>query len=97
MAETEVFPRELDRIEQQIASLQDYLYEAELYPEQTRPWAKLRRAVSLFLLRRYIFRQIQGLHLRRRMILNCYLYVHKKEPECPPLPRDTGRIQSRIP
>jgi hypothetical protein len=97
MAKTEVFPKEFDRIEQQIASLQDYRYEAELYPGQTRSWAKLRRAISLFLLRRYIFRQIQELHLRRRAIFNCYLYVHKKEPKRPPLIHDNERIQSRIP
>ncbi len=81
MAEWGDFPRELDRIERQIAALHDYLYEAELYPEQTQPWARLRRAISLFLTRRYVFRQIQQLHLRRRMIRNCYLYVHKKDPE----------------
>lgn len=97
MAKTAVFPKELDRIEQQIAALQNYLYEAELYPDQTRTWAKLRRAISLSLLRRYIFRQIQELHLRRRAILNCYLYLHKKEPKRPSLIQDNGRIQSRIP
>lgn len=97
MAKTEVFPKEFDRIEQQISVLQNYLYEAELYPEQIEPWAKLRRAISLFLIRRYIFRQIQELHLRRRAIFNCYLYVHKKEPKRPPLIHDNERIQSRIP
>lgn len=81
MAEMEVFPRELDRIEQRIAALHEYLYEAELYPEQIRFWAKLRRAVSLFLVRRYVLRQIQQLCLQRRMIRNCCLYAHKREPD----------------
>ena len=97
MAETEVFPKELDRIEQQIAALQNYLYEAELYPEQTRTWAKLQRTISLFMLRRHIFRQIQELHLRRRVILNCYLYVHKKEPERPSLIRDNEGVRAHSP
>lgn len=97
MAQWEDFPRELDRIERQVAALQDYLYEAELYPEQTRPWARLRRAISLFLIRRYVFRQIQQLYLRRRIIRNCYLYVHKKEPEHPPLVENSEPVQARRP
>lgn len=95
MMSTEVFPKELDRIEQQIADLQDYLYETELYPEQTRPWPRLRRAVSLFLVRRYVLRQIQQLSLQCRMIRNCYIYVHKRESEYPPLVEENEPIQAR--
>lgn len=97
MAKTEVFPRELDRIEQRITALQDYLYEAELYPEQTRFWAKLRRAVSLFLVRRYVLRQIQQLYLQRRVIRNCYLYVHKREPEDRPTVENTAMVRTPHP
>ncbi len=97
MAKSEGFPRELDRIERQIAALHDYLYEAELYPEQTQSWARLRRAVSLFLIRRYVFRQVQQLHLQRRIIRNCYLYVHKKEPENLPLVENSEPVQARRP
>ncbi len=81
MANAEKLPRDLDHIEQQISALQDYLYESELYPKQDRPWARFRRAVSLFLIRRYVFRQIQQLYLRRQIIHNCYQYVHEQEPE----------------
>ena len=71
MTKSEIYSREFDRINQQITALQDYLYEAELYPEQTRPWTRFRRSVFLFLLKRYVFRQIQQLHLRRRAVHNC--------------------------
>ncbi|MGB3680872.1 MAG: hypothetical protein WA990_00135, partial [Rubrobacteraceae bacterium] len=87
----------LERIEQQIVSLQDYLYEVELYPEQTKPWAKLRRAVSLFLVRRHVLRQLQQLFLRKRVIHNCHLYIHKKEPERPPIPENAGPVRARRP
>lgn len=85
MTNAEKLPRDLDRIEQQISALQDYLYEAELYPKQDRPWARLRRAATLFLIRRYVFRQIQQLSLRRQMIHNCHQCVHGQEPEERPI------------
>ena len=97
MAEPEDFSGELDRIEREISALQDYLYEAELYPPQTQPWPRLRRSISLFLTRRYVFRQLQQLHLRRRIIRNCYLYVNKKEPEASPTPGNTGPVGTRHP
>ncbi len=96
MTNVEKLSRDLDQIERQISALQDYLYEAELYPEQDRPWARLRREVSLFLIRRYVLRQIQQLYLRRQIIYNCYQYVHKREPEDLPV-EDTGPIRTRQP
>ena len=77
--------REIDRIDQQIAGLQDYLYDAELYPEQMQPWHRLKRYVYLFSVRRHITRQIQQLHLRRRGYRNCYVYLFKEEPYERPL------------
>lgn len=97
MTEQEGFLRELDHIERQITALQDYLCEAELYPEQLEPWARLRRAVSLFLTRRYVLRQVQQLHLRRRIIHNCYLYVHKREPEDRPVVESSGTVRTYHP
>lgn len=94
MTKLEIYSREFDRINQQIAALQDCLYEAGLYPEQTRLWTRFRRSVFLFLLRRYVFRQIQQLHLRRRAVHNCYLYVHKREPESLPLEDEAGLIHA---
>ena len=81
MTNAEKLPRDLDHIERQISALQDYLYEAELYPKQDRPWARFRRAVYLFLIRRYVFRQIQQLYLRRQIIHNRHQCVHGREPE----------------
>lgn len=77
----------IDRLDQQIAGLQDYLYDAELYPAQIQFWPSIKRAVALFLLRRQVTRQIQQLHLRRRMFRNCYAYLYDEEPESPPLER----------
>ena len=94
MTKPEIYSREFDRIDQQIAALQVYIYEAELYPEQNRPWTRFHRSVFLFLLRRYVFRQIQQLHLRRRAVRNCYMYVHKREPESLPLEDEAGLIHA---
>jgi hypothetical protein len=80
MEKSEYSLEQLDQIERRISALQDYLYDAELYPEQVERWARLRRAISLFLVRRYVLRQIQQLCLQRRVIRNCYLYVHEREP-----------------
>ena len=77
--------REMDRIEQQISDLRVYLYDAELYPEQVDLWPRIKRSVSLFLLKRYVRRQIQQLHLRRRGFYNCYTYLFKEEPQSRPL------------
>lgn len=96
MTNAEKLPRDLDHIEQQISALQDYLYEAELYPKQDRPWARFRRAVYLFLIRRYVFRQIQQLSLRRQMIHNCYQYIHRGEPE-EYLTEDTRPVRTHHP
>lgn len=71
---------ELGRIEHQISSLQDYLYETELYPQQPGTWARLRRTIHLFLTRRYIFRQIQQLHLQRQIVRNRYSCTHEWNP-----------------
>ncbi len=75
----------MDRLDQQIAGLRVYLYDAELYPEQVELWPRIKRSVSLFLLRRYVRRQIQQLHLRRRGFYNCYVYLFKEEPRSQPL------------
>lgn len=77
--------REIDLIDQQIAGLQGYLYEVELYPEQVQLWARIKRYVYLFSIRRQVTRQIQHLHLRRRGFRNCYVYLFKEEPYDRPL------------
>lgn len=76
MTEIEISPKDTDKIEQEIESLGDYLCDAEMYPEQIEAYAKLRRTVYLFLLRRHIRNRTQQLYLRRRMIHNCYPYIH---------------------
>ncbi|MGB3633100.1 MAG: hypothetical protein WA982_03585 [Rubrobacteraceae bacterium] len=77
--------REIDIVDRQISGLQDYLHEAELYPEQTQRWSRIKRSIYLFLLRRYVTRQIQQLHLRRRGFRNCYVYLFKEEPHSGPV------------
>lgn len=88
--------QEIDLLDQQIASLQDYLYETELYPEQVQVWPRLKRSIRLFLVRKQVTRQIQHLHLQRRAFRNCYVYLFKEEPHGRPLeerrePVDTAR------
>ena len=85
MSKKENLLREIDRVHQQIVGLRVYLYDAELYPEQVDLWARIKRSISLFLLKRYVRRQIQQLHLRRRGFRNCYVYLFKEEPESRPL------------
>ena len=77
--------RKIDIVDRQIAGLQDYLYEAESYPEQVQRWPRIKRSIYLFLLRRYVMRQIQQLHLRRRGFRNCYVYLFKDEPQNRPV------------
>lgn len=77
--------REIDRVDRQIAGLQGYLYDAELYPEQVQTWSRVKRSIYLFLLRKHVMRQIQQLHLRRRGFHNCYVYLFKEEPYSRPL------------
>lgn len=76
--------RDIDLIDRQIAGLQGYLYDVELYPEQLQAWPRLKRFVYLFSARRYVTRQIQQLHLRRRGLVNCYVYLFKEEPDTVP-------------
>lgn len=85
MSKKENLLREIDRIEEQIAGLQGYLCEAELYPEQVQLWPRIKRFVYLFLLRQQVTRQIQQLHLQRRGFLNCYEYIFKERPQSRPL------------
>lgn len=75
----------MDLIDQQIASLRIYRYDAELYPEQVQLWPRIKRSIYLFLIQRHVRRQIQQLHLRRRGYRNCYVYLFKEEPEIRPL------------
>lgn len=77
--------REIDVVDRQISGLQDYLHEAESYPEQTQRWPCVKRSIYLFLLRRYVARQMQQLHLRRRGFYNCYVYLFKEEPHSSPI------------
>ena len=72
--------REIDRIDQQIAGLRVYLYDAGLYPEQVQLWPRIKRSVYLFLTKRHVMRRIEQLHLRRRGFRNCYVYLFKEEP-----------------
>jgi hypothetical protein len=88
MSKEERILQEIEHLELQIAELQNYLYEVELYPRQTELWPRIKRAVSLFLLRRQVTRQVQYLHLRRRMYRNCYVHVFKKEPRNGPPEHD---------
>lgn len=71
---------EIDRIDRQITALRDYLHDAESYPEQVDLSGRVRRAVSLFLIRRHTARQIQYLLERRRMLHNCYQYTRRRRP-----------------
>lgn len=87
--------QEIDRVEQQIAGLRVYLYDAELYPEQVQLWPRIKRSIYLFLIRRHVMRQIQQLHLRRRAYRNCYVYLFKEEPHSRPL--DEQREPVRTP
>ena len=81
--------RQIKLVDRQISDLQDYLYEAEAYPAQIEPWPRIKRSVALLLLRRQVMRQIQYLHLRRRMFRNCYAHVYRKEPQNrPPEPAE---------
>lgn len=84
MSKEERVLQEIEHLERQVAELQEYLYEVELYPPQTDLWPRIKRAVSLFLLRQQVTRQIQQLHLRRRMYRNCYVHVYKREPQSRP-------------
>lgn len=87
--------RSMDLVDQQIASLRVYLYDAELYPEQVEFWPRVKRSVSLFFLKRHVRRQIQQLHLRRRGYRNCYVYLFKEEPESRPLDEQREPVGSR--
>ncbi len=81
--------RQIELVDQQISGLQNYLYEAEAYPAQIETWPRIKRSVALFLLRRQVVRQVQYLHLRRRMFRNCYAQVYRKEPQGrPPEPAE---------
>lgn len=77
--------REIDRIDRQISVLRVYLYDVELYPEQTQPWPRIKRSVYLFLTKRHVMRRIEQLHLRRRGYRNCYIHLFKEEPQSRPL------------
>ncbi len=88
MSKEERVLQEIESLEHQIAGLQEYLYEAELYPPQTDLWPRIKRAVSLFLLRQQVTRQVQQLHLRRRMYRNCYVHVYGREPQSSPSNRE---------
>lgn len=86
----------IELVERQISGLQNYLYEVESYPEQIELWPRIKRSISLFLLKRQIMRQVQYLHLRRRMFRNCYVYVYKEEPRGRPV-ADEELTESRRP
>lgn len=73
--------RDIDSVDRQIAGLQGYLYDVELYPNQMQLWPRIKRYVYLFSVKRHVTRQIQHLHLRRRGLVNCYVYLFKEEPQ----------------
>lgn len=77
--------RDIDRVDEQIAELQGYLYDVELYPLQVQTWPRVKRFVYLFSIKRHVTRRIQHLHLRRRGLVNCYVYLFKEEPHSMPL------------
>jgi hypothetical protein len=69
----------LDETEERISALWEHLYEAELFPPQFDSWARIRRSISIFLVRRYVLRQLQHLYLQRRIIENCRKYNRRRE------------------
>jgi hypothetical protein len=71
--------REIELLDERIEELQDYLCEAESYPPQTSLRGRLSRAISLFLLKREVTRQIGNLRLRRAAARNCYLAAIRRE------------------
>lgn len=79
MAKTDNILREIELLERQIEAFGDYLREAELYPEPADAWGRIKRAVSLFLLRQDVARQVHQLRLRHNAALNCLRYAEKLE------------------
>lgn len=78
MAEPDGLSQEIQRLEQSIEGLEDYLHEAELYPHQHTLSGRLWRAVRLFMIRSEVNRQLHYLRLQHRAAMNCHYYSTKR-------------------